>query len=59
MDDDFKRAVAWKSLLINGTDYCALWRTAEGWLLIQRLQLLKHIIREIGRSRPNLFRRLG
>jgi hypothetical protein len=27
--------------------------------LIQRLQLLKHIIREIGRSRPNLVRRLG
>ena len=33
MADDLKRAVAWKSLLINGTDYCALWRTAEGWLL--------------------------
>ena len=32
MADDLKRAVAWKSLLINGTDYCALWRTAEGWL---------------------------
>jgi uncharacterized protein len=23
----------WKNLLINGTDYCALWHTAEGWLL--------------------------
>jgi len=33
MADDLKRAVVWKSLLINGTDYCALWRTAEGWLL--------------------------
>jgi hypothetical protein len=33
MTDDLKRAVAWKSLLINRTDYCALWRTAEGWLL--------------------------
>ena len=33
MTDDCKRAVAWKSLLINGTDYCALWRPAEGWLL--------------------------
>ena len=33
MADDLKRAVAWKSLLINGTDYCAPWRTAEGWLL--------------------------
>jgi hypothetical protein len=33
MADDLKRAVAWKSLLINGTDYCALWHTAEGWLL--------------------------
>jgi hypothetical protein len=32
MTDDLKRAVVWKSLLINGTDYCALWRTAEGWL---------------------------
>jgi len=33
MADDLKRAVAWKSLLLNGTDYCALWHTAEGWLL--------------------------
>jgi hypothetical protein len=33
MADDLKRVVAWKSLLINGTDYCALWHTAEGWLL--------------------------
>lgn len=31
MADDLKRAVVWKSLLINGTDYCALWHTAEGW----------------------------
>jgi hypothetical protein len=33
MADDLKLVVAWKSLLINGTDYCALWYTAEGWLL--------------------------
>jgi hypothetical protein len=33
MADDLKRVVAWKSLLINGTDYCALWHTGEGWLL--------------------------
>ena len=33
MADDLKRVVIWKSLLLDGTDYCALWRTAEGWLL--------------------------
>ena len=33
MADDLKRAVVWKSLVIDGTDYCALWHTAEGWLL--------------------------
>jgi uncharacterized protein len=33
MADDLKRVVAWKNLLINGADYCALWHTAEGWLL--------------------------
>jgi hypothetical protein len=33
MADDLKRAVVWKSLLIDGTDYCGLWHTAEGWLL--------------------------
>ena len=33
MLDDLKRVVVWKNLLINGTDYCALWHTAEGWLL--------------------------
>ncbi|MGA2648472.1 MAG: putative glycolipid-binding domain-containing protein [Candidatus Sulfotelmatobacter sp.] len=33
MADDLKRAVLWESLLIDGTDYCALWHTAEGWLL--------------------------
>jgi len=33
MAADLKRAVVWKSLLIDGTDYCGLWRTAEGWLL--------------------------
>jgi uncharacterized protein len=33
MVDDLKRVVAWKNLLLNGTDYCALWHTIEGWLL--------------------------
>ena len=33
MADDLKRVVVWKSRAINGTDYCALWHTAEGWLL--------------------------
>jgi len=33
MADDFKPAVVWKNLLLNGADYCALWRTGEGWLL--------------------------
>jgi uncharacterized protein len=33
MADDFKRAVVWKNLLLDGVDYCALWHTAEGWML--------------------------
>ena len=33
MPDDLKRVVVWKNLLLNGTDYCALRHTAEGWLL--------------------------
>jgi hypothetical protein len=33
MAHDLKRAVVWKSLLIDGTDYCGLRHTAEGWLL--------------------------
>jgi len=33
MADDLKRVVVWKALLIDGRDYCGLWRTAEGWLL--------------------------
>ncbi len=33
MTDELKRAVVWKSLLIDGTDYCGLWHTAEGWML--------------------------
>jgi hypothetical protein len=33
MADDLKRVVAWKNLPMNGTDYCALWHTAKGWLL--------------------------
>jgi uncharacterized protein len=31
--DDLKRAIVWKNLLLNGSDYCALWHTAESWLL--------------------------
>jgi uncharacterized protein len=33
MADTLKRAVAWKNLLLDGTDYCALWQTTEGWML--------------------------
>jgi hypothetical protein len=33
MTDDLKRVVVWKNLLLDGTDYCGLWHTAEGWLL--------------------------
>jgi uncharacterized protein len=33
MADDLKRIVVWRNLSLNGTDYCALWHTAEGWLL--------------------------
>jgi hypothetical protein len=33
MADDLKRAVVWKSLLVDGRDYCGLWHIAEGWLL--------------------------
>ncbi len=33
MVDDLKRTVVWKNLLLDGTDYCGLWHTAEGWLL--------------------------
>jgi uncharacterized protein len=33
MADDLKRAVVWKSLLIDVRDYCGLWHTTEGWLL--------------------------
>ena len=33
MADHLERVVAWKTHLIIGTDYCALWRIAEGWLL--------------------------
>jgi len=25
--------VVWKNLLLDGRDYCALWHTADGWLL--------------------------
>jgi hypothetical protein len=33
MTGDLKHVVVWKNLLLNGVDYCALWHTAEGWLL--------------------------
>lgn len=33
MADDLKRVVVWRNLLLNGEDYCALWHTAEGWLV--------------------------
>jgi hypothetical protein len=36
MADDLKRVVDWKCHLIDGPDYCALWHTAEGWLLKAR-----------------------
>lgn len=31
--DSLIRAVCWRNLINNGAEYCALWRTAEGWLL--------------------------
>ena len=33
MTGDLKRVVVWKNLPLDGTDYCALWHAAEGWLL--------------------------
>ena len=33
MTDVLKRVVVWKNLLLDGSDYCALWHTTEGWLL--------------------------
>jgi uncharacterized protein len=33
MADELKRVVVWKNLLLDGTDYCALSHTADGWLL--------------------------
>jgi uncharacterized protein len=33
MTGDLKRVVVWKNLLLSGVEYCALWHTAEGWLL--------------------------
>ena len=33
MADSLVRAVVWKNLLLDGADHCALWQTAEGWLL--------------------------
>jgi len=33
MADDSVRVVAWENLRLNGTEYCALWHSAEDWLL--------------------------
>jgi uncharacterized protein len=33
MADDLERVVVWKNPLLDGTEHCALWRTAEGWRL--------------------------
>jgi hypothetical protein len=33
MADSLEHVVVWKSLLMNGTDHCAIWRTTEGWRL--------------------------
>jgi uncharacterized protein len=33
MTDDLKLAVVWKNLLIDGREYCGLWRVSDGWLL--------------------------
>lgn len=33
MQDDVKRVVVWKNLLVDQRDYCSLLHTAEGWLL--------------------------
>jgi hypothetical protein len=33
MAADLMRAIVWKNLPINGTEYCALWRIDGGWLL--------------------------
>jgi uncharacterized protein len=31
--DAVQRVVVWRSLFAEGTDYCALWRTQNGWAL--------------------------
>ncbi len=33
MADELKRIVVWKNLLLNGTDYCSLRHTVDGWQL--------------------------
>jgi hypothetical protein len=33
MQDELKRAVVWKNLLLDGRDYCGLWQVSDGWLL--------------------------
>jgi uncharacterized protein len=33
MTGDLKRVLVWKNLLLDGRDYCGLWRNAEGWML--------------------------
>lgn len=31
--DSLVRTVTWRNIVANGAEYCALWRTSEGWLL--------------------------
>jgi hypothetical protein len=31
--DFLVRTVMWRNIVANGAEYCALWRTSEGWLL--------------------------
>jgi hypothetical protein len=33
MAADSMRAIVWKNLPINGTEFCALWLTDGGWLV--------------------------
>jgi len=33
MTDSLQRVIVWRNLPAEGTDYCSLWRTAQGWLL--------------------------
>jgi hypothetical protein len=31
--DSLIRTVSWRNIVANGAEYCALWKTSEGWLL--------------------------